>query len=227
MKSGIGIIAAVFLFVLWLSGCENSSSSSLGGSNKPIVCLGDSLTEGYGASKPGEVDKSKSYPAFLQGKIKAPVVNAGISGDTAADGLARLERDVLSKDPQMVIILLGGNDFLGQKSANESKADLKAILDKVRAEGRIIYLACFIGDSDWEESYLEYIPNNLIPEITVFINDYKRIFAELRSENPDIGYISNIWIGIDRQHMSDPIHPNAEGYKKIADNIFSVIKSNF
>ena len=217
-------VALVFL-ALGIIGCDSGTSSP--GTdpveNKTIVCFGDSLTEGYGASKPGAVDKSKSYPAFLQEKVKAVVINSGKSGDTTSDGLARLEKDVLSKNPDIVIILLGANNFLNRESASSTKNDLKTIIDKVKNENRKIYLVSFVGDSTWEEAYLKIIPDILAPSVKNIIDEYKNIYLQLSSENKDIELIQNIWTGIDYTKMSDPIHPNADGYKIIADNIFNAI----
>ena len=218
----------ILALVIGFYGCDSgTSTTTVDNTAKPIVCLGDSLTEGYGASQQGAVDKSKSYPAFLQKKVRVPVINAGISGDTSSGGLARVERDVLSKDPQIVIILLGGNDFLPprMRPASETKKDLQDIINKLRDENRKIYLASFIGDERWETSYLEMIPGVALPNLVALLNEYKTIYAELRSENTDIGYITNIWNGIENKHMSDPIHPNAEGYSKMADTIFAAIDS--
>jgi len=215
--------AIIMIFVLALAGCGAATPPSNTQKPGPMVCLGDSLTEGYGASKPSEVDKSNSYPAFLQKKVKLTVINAGISGDTVGGGLARVDKDVLAKDPQLIIILLGANDFLKFRPTGEAKRDLQAIINKVKDKSRKIYLASFIGDAAWETLYLETFPI-ITPVIIALLADYKKIYAELRSENTDIEYISNIWKGIGRNQMSDLIHPNAEGYRIMADNIFAEIK---
>ena len=228
LKEDIKKTAVIFLLVFGIIGCDTGNSPSVtppaAPNNKPIVCLGDSLTEGYGASSPGAVDKSNSYPAFLQKKVSIQVINAGISGDTSADALARTARDVLSNDPQLVIILLGGNDFLRRRDAEQAKKDLQAIIDMVRGGGREVYLASFIGDAAWEAAYLELIPDILNSGVIELLGGYKKIYAELRAKNTDIGFIPNIWAGIDSTNMSDPIHPNAKGYNKMADNIFNEIK---
>jgi len=228
MKRAI-IKAMILILVLVLAGCEAETPPSNTKKTGPMVCLGDSLTAGYGASKPSEVDKSNSYPAFLEKKVTLNVINAGISGDTASGGLARVDKDVLANDPQVVIILLGANDFLKFKPAtvSETKINLQAIIDKVKSEDRKIYLASFIGDAAWETSYLQTFPAIITPDIIALLASYKKIYAELWSENPSLGQISNIWKGIGKDQMSDPIHPNAEGYGIMADNIFSVIKPYF
>jgi acyl-CoA thioesterase-1 len=226
MKRATGKLI-IMILILALSGCEDATiPSNPPQETGPLVCFGDSLTEGYGASKPSVVDKTKSYPAFLQNKVKITIINAGISGDTASGGLKRVKEDVLAENPQMVIILLGANDFLNLKPrpASETKKDLQAIINKVKTDSRKIYLASFIGDDAWEASYLETFPAILISDRIALLADYKKMYAELCSENTDIGEISNIWKGIGRNQMSDLIHPNAEGYSIMADNIFADIK---
>jgi acyl-CoA thioesterase I len=221
--------AIIIILILAFAGCgsETSTPNTPITPNTPktgpIVCLGDSLTEGYGASEPSKVDKSNSYPAFLQKKVKVNIINAGISGDTSGGGLARADKDVLSYDPQLVIISLGANNFLRLKPASEAKRDLQALINKIKNEDRKIYLASFIGDAAWQDSYLQTFPI-MPPGILALLEDYRKIYDELRSENKDIGYISNIWKGIGKNQMSDPIHPNAEGYSIMADNIFDEIR---
>ena len=191
---------------------------------KPIVCFGDSLTEGYGAGGIGRVDRSRSYPAFLQRNVSMPVVNAGISGDTTAGALARLESDVLSKDPQMVIILLGANDFFQRRPMAQAKANLQEIIDRTRKEDRIIYLVSFLGDSDWETSILNSIAGIFLTDYSALLPQYRRMFDELISENSDLRFIPNIWTGVWGTHMSDLIHPNASGYERIAQIIYEAIR---
>jgi len=220
--------AIILILVLLLVGCEAATPPLNTQKTGPIVCLGDSLTEGYGASKPSEVDKSNSYPAFLEKKVTIKVINAGITGDTASGGLARVDKDVLANDPQLVIILLGANDFLptSLRPASETKKDLQAIINKVKSEERKIYLASFIGDQTWEDSYLKIFP--IMPTgIIALLEDYRKMYNELWSENPGLGQISNIWKDIGENQMSDLIHPNANGYSIMADNIFSIMKPYF
>jgi acyl-CoA thioesterase I len=223
------IKATILILVLVLVGCEAAIPPPfIIKKTGPVVCLGDSLTEGYGASKPYKIDKSNSYPAFLEKKVTIKIINSGITGDTASGGLARVDTDVLAYDPQVVIISLGANDFLppSLRPASETKKDLQAIINKVKSEDRKIYLASFIGDAAWEASYLETFPI-IPPDLIALLADYKKIYAELWSENPGLGQIPNIWKGIGKNQMSDPIHPNAEGYGIMADNIFSVMKPYF
>src|SRR4051812_28128415 len=102
------------LFLLWTSGtlwCADASTTTGGsGPRGRVVVLGDSITAGYG------LDLEQAYPALLQQKIDAArlpftVVNAGVSGDTTADGLRRVDW-VLSAGADVLIVALGGNDGL-------------------------------------------------------------------------------------------------------------------
>jgi acyl-CoA thioesterase-1 len=219
------LLLAITISSLTIIGCKNGTTDN---DNGVIVCFGDSLTEGYGATTPGIVDKTKSYPAFFQNKVKSTVVNAGKSGDTSAQGRSRMNNDVLSKNPKIVIIEFGANDFFTKRSANEAKADLQAIINALKGGDRKIYLASFLGDAGMESSFKTVVVNNLLAmtgaEFDNLLSAYKTMFSELESANSDIGYISNFWTGIWGISMSDYIHPNATGYATMANNIFTVME---
>jgi acyl-CoA thioesterase-1 len=102
----IFILAAFSFFILT---CDNGNSENY--NTETLICFGDSLTAGYGATTPGIDDKTKSYPAYLQNKLNIPVINSGVSGNTTSQALARLNKDVIMKKPKIVIIELGANDF--------------------------------------------------------------------------------------------------------------------
>jgi acyl-CoA thioesterase-1 len=141
-KIWLGMLVMVLVFGLTVVGCNDGSTN---GNSKDItlVCLGDSLTAGYGATTPGVDDKSKSYPAYLQKKANITVINAGVSGDTTAQGLARVDSDVLSHNPDIVIILLAGNDVGSGVPISTIQANLQSIINKVANGNRKIFLAQF------------------------------------------------------------------------------------
>jgi len=203
---------ACVLFMIF-AGCSNSYQDGT------IVCLGDSLTEGYGAVTPGVVDKSKSYPAYLRDKVNIPVINAGVSGDTSAQGLARVDTEVLSKNPKIIVIILGAND-LGRGIT--TKDNLQSIIDKVNDGNRKIYLAKF---------YTEAVARALANSIgftdyafqTALIDQYDNLFNSLAAEN-NLTLIEDIWNGVWGINMSDLVHPNAKGYEIMANNIFKVLQ---
>ena len=133
-----------------------------------LVCFGDSLTAGYGAAKPGEDDRTKSYPAFLQErfdgeKINILAENAGVSGDTTGMGLLRVENDVLAKDPGIVIIQFGANDLFktvleGANLLSTTESNLQGIIEKVNDGKRKIYLVKFYTEPVAKEMVLNLYP---------------------------------------------------------------------
>ena len=163
-----------------------------------IICFGDSLTYGTGAGK--EMD----YPSQLSTMIARPVINAGVSGDTTARALQRLERDVLSKSPDLVLITLGGNDLKNGVARDIAFENLQTIVDSIQKTGARV----------------------IIGGIRFPIRDrgFGRAYQELADETGAV-LIPNIFEGImgNRKLMSDPIHPNDAGYKKIADRFYEVI----
>ena len=91
-----------------------------------IIAFGDSLTEGKGAGK------KRAYPAILSEKLGVPIFNQGISGNTTEDGLKRLKRDVLDHDPKIVLMGLGGNDFLHKRDKDATFDNLRQMIKAVQ-----------------------------------------------------------------------------------------------
>ena len=257
-KFWLGISVLVMVFATAVSGCDNGlinddsgnygnnnsigSTGGSGGKDITVVCLGDSLTAGHGATKKGVDDPTNSYPAYLQKKVSAnvTVVNKGVTSDTTKKGLDRVKRDVLSYDPDVVIILLGANDFIlgddlrpisvsipislhipGSTHFDTTKGNLKEIIDEINKgkENRKIFLVKF-----YSKEMERKLPFVLLP---YYINGYNGMFTEL-AKLPNVTLIGDIWTGIwgVPEYMSDNIHPNAEGYKIMADHIYKVVKSH-
>ena len=166
--------------------------------NQTIICFGDSLTYGTGAGK--EMD----YPSQLATMIGKPVINAGVSGDTTVRALQRLERDVLAKSPDLVLITLGGNDLKNGVGRGVAFDNLKTIIDSIQETGARV----------------------IIGGLSFPIRDrgFGRAYQELADETGAV-LIPNIFEGImgNRKFMSDPIHPNDAGYKKIAKQFYEAI----
>jgi acyl-CoA thioesterase-1 len=204
----IMVIAAIFSILFMAYVTTGGQVFAEDASNvETIVCLGDSLTAGANATVLGKDDKSKSWPAFLQNKVNIPVINAGVSGDTTAKGLARVKKDVLSKNPGIVIIVLGINDKLQKIPLATTKKNLQKIIDMVNDGKRKIYLAKWY--IDWNEQSIN-------------------MFNTLASSN-NIELIENIWEWDDvwevKENMSaDGNHPNAKGYEILADKFFNALK---
>lgn len=159
---------------------------------RTIVCLGDSITAGVG-SGPGE-----AYPDLLAARLGTEVLNAGESGDTAAQGLARLD-GVLAEDPWMVIVELGGNDILRQVPPEQTERALRRILDRLLS-ARVVPVLVEV-DAPFGARHAEI---------------YERLGDEYHVPVVEdaIGEILR-----DRALKSDTVHPNAEGQKVLAKAI--------
>ena len=213
------------MVLIALAGCDIGSTSNGASNNQggggPLVCLGDSLTAGYGAATPGREDKTKSYPAYLQNKVRIPVINAGVSADTTSQGLARVDIEVIPYDPQIVIILLGANDFGRGIPITAVRDNLQKIITKINNGKRMIYLAKFYTEEIAREMGNQYGLTDYIVQ-TVIINQLDSMYNTLASEN-NIILIEDIWHGVWGVHMSDAVHPNARGYEIMADNIINIL----
>lgn len=184
------------LLLLLLAACR-SKVPNLDSPGKTIVCLGDSITAGVG-SGPGE-----AYPERLAGKLGVDVINQGVSGDTAAQGLTRMDQ-VLTDDPWLVIVELGGNDILQQVPAEQTERALRQIVEKLLA-ARVV---------------------PVLVEVDAPLGaSYKAIYGRLGEAYhvPVVeGAIGKILR--DRDLKSDTVHPNAEGQKVLADAIADEIR---
>lgn len=164
---------------------------------KTIVCLGDSITAGVGVG-PGE-----AYPDLLAKELGVEVVNAGVPGDTAAQGLARLRR-VLDEDPWLVVVELGGNDILRRMPPEETEQALRTLLDRLLA-AHVVPLVVEV-DAPFAASYRAVFDH--------LEKDYPIVF-----EDEALGEILR-----DRSLKSDEIHPNALGQQKLAQALREAIE---
>jgi lysophospholipase L1-like esterase len=168
-------------------------------SSEVIVMLGDSLTAGAGAS-PG-----KSWPELISEKLGKPIISAGISGDTTGGGLARLQRDVIARNPGTVILCLGGNDLLRRVPGPEILSNLEKIIEQCQDQGAMVLFAGVQG----------------LPLFSSFGSEYKAL-----ARKRGVIYVPNILGGIltNRKLMADQIHPNSEGYEIMADRVVNALR---
>jgi lysophospholipase L1-like esterase len=164
-----------------------------------IVCFGDSLTEGVGA------EAGESYPDQLERRIGRPVVNAGVSGDTTGSALARLDSDVLARDPRIVLITLGGNDLMQGVPPEEALANLERIVESIHGRGALVVVG---GVS-----------------LSLVDRGYGGVYEELRERTGClvIGNVLDDIIGRPAL-MSDRIHPNGKGYAVMAERFHDVVE---
>ena len=125
----LGVTGASYFFFF-----RDPSFVDLPRGGKTIIALGDSLVEGVGASY------DKDFVALLSVRLGVPIVNVGVGGDTAGTALDRLERDVLSRDPRIVIVLLGGNDALRRLPVATTFSNLGLLIDRVHEAGAGVLL---------------------------------------------------------------------------------------
>ena len=171
--------------------------------------LGDSLTAGLG------LVESQSFPALLQQKVDADgykfeVVNAGVSGDTTAGGLRRMQW-ALEGDVRVLVIALGGNDGLRGLSVAEMKNNLDEIITQARERG----IVCILAGME--------APPNFGPEYTAAFRTAFRDVA-LKNRVLFLPFLLDKVAGQPALNQADGIHPNAQGAAIVAENVWAVLR---
>ena len=173
-----------------------------------ILDLGDSLTAGYG------LPEGEAFPARLEAwlgrrGIAAQVVNAGVSGDTTAGGLARLDW-ALADRPDLVILALGGNDALRGIDPAAVRANLDKMIREVAAAGAKVLLLGMLARPNWGEAYRSAF-DRIFPDLarTYHVPLYP-FFLEGVAMNPEL-------------NQADGLHPNARGVAVLVDRIGPVV----
>ena len=174
-----------------------------------IVAFGDSLTAGLGLTA------AESYPSILQKRLetdgyKYEVVNAGVSGDTSAGGLRRIDW-ALEGDVRFLILELGANDFLRGQPVSEMKKNLGRIIERVKARGVKVLLAGM------------YAPTNTGAD---YQREVQAAFQSLAKEYdvPLIPFFLDRVAGVESLNQGDGIHPNAEGTKIVAETVYQSLR---
>ncbi|MDF2434149.1 MAG: acyl-CoA thioesterase [Mucilaginibacter sp.] len=178
-----------------------------------ILFLGDSLTAGYGLHNTA----IESFPARIEQKINAAkleynVINAGLSGDTSGGGLNRIAY-WLSRPVSIFVLELGINDIIRGISPQTIFRNLQAIIDKVKARYPNVKIA-LMG-----MRIPAFIPST-------FAVQFNAIYLKLANDNQAafVPFFLDGVAGKSQFNLPDRLHPNAEGYKVIADNVWPVIK---
>ena len=173
-----------------------------------VIVLGDSITAGYG------LDASESYPSLLQQRLTAHdvrIINAGLSGDTTAGGLRRLDW-LLKGKCDVLVVALGANDGLRGVPVAETASNLKAIIRKTKArfpQARIIVAGMLV-------------PPNMGPE---YSERYRAVFTEVATETGAklLPFLLEGVAGVAALNQADGIHPTATGQQKIAELLAPVL----
>ncbi|HYS17346.1 MAG TPA: arylesterase [Candidatus Binatia bacterium] len=175
-----------------------------------VVALGDSLTAGLG------VAADEAFPARLQARLRHEgyayrVVNAGVSGDTTAGGLRRVDW-VLRANPEIVIVALGANDGLRGQSPQAMRANLEAIVARLQASGARVLLAGM------------RLPPNYGAEFT---KEFEAVFPAV-ARRAKIALVPFLLDGVaadPRLNQPDGIHPTAAGHQRIADHVWPYLRA--
>ncbi len=193
--------ALLFLASL-LVGCGGSSDSltPLSG-DAVILAFGDSLTFGTGTTL------DKSYPAVLQELSGRKVVNAGVSGELSAQGLARLPGLLDAHRPDLLILIHGGNDILRKKSLEQAADNLRKMIALARAKGAEVVMMA--------------VPN---PTLILSPADFYASVAGETGVPIEIDALADILQF--PSNKSDTIHPNARGYRKMAESLHALLQEH-
>lgn len=174
-----------------------------------IVILGDSLTAGLG------LDPDQAFPALLQKRIDAEghryeVVNAGVSGDTTAGGLRRLEW-AIDGDTRVLVLALGGNDGLRGLPVRDTRRNLEEIIARAQKRGITVVLAGMEAPPNYGAAYTD---------------EFRRIFSDL-AKTPNVVFIPFLLegvAGVPALNQRDGIHPNPEGARAVERLVWTALE---
>ncbi|MFA5081031.1 MAG: arylesterase [Hydrogenophilaceae bacterium] len=185
---------------LLLAACSRAPSLPSLGPDDVVLAFGDSLTAGVGVA-PGQ-----AYPAQLAGLIGRRVVNAGVSGETTAEGLERLGAQLDEYNPRLLLLCLGGNDMLRRVPTETTAANLRTMVRMARDRGVAVVL---IG----------------VPQPSL-LGGAPAFYASIAKEF-DLAYEDEIFDDVlhDRQLKSDTIHANAAGYRQVAERLAELLRA--
>ena len=199
-----------FLLVGLGCACVRSGPAQERWERPAVVFLGDSLTEGQG------VAREESYPALLEVRMRAqsfvfPVVNAGVSGDTTDQGMARLG-PILERPVAVLFVELGVNDALRfRRPAAEIRANLERIVERgLGAHARVVLAGM-------------KLPFSLPPQ---YRREFEEIYPAVARERalPLVPFLLEGVGGNPSLNLGDGLHPNAAGYRRVADVVWPVLE---
>jgi acyl-CoA thioesterase I len=214
-------LCVLVLACIYLVGCTKQSAPAPESAPSPvagvqsttslpkIVAFGDSLTAGLGLSA------KETYPALLQERLRQDgyhyeVVNSGVSGDTSAGGVRRIDW-ALDGDVRFLILELGANDFLRGQPVGETRKNLAEIIDRAQSKNVKVLLAGMLAPTNAGREYQEQIRN---------------MFTDLAREKGVtlIPFFLQGVGGVEWLNQRDGVHPNAAGAKIVAETVYKYLK---
>jgi acyl-CoA thioesterase I len=199
MKVGFALMLLILMLGLgvWFFVSGGGDVRNYPPKNTRIVAFGDSLVFGQGSTE------GNDFVSRLSAKAERPIVNLGVSGNTTGDGVIRMD-EVTKLDPGLVLLLLGGNDTLRRIPIGTTEANLRTLIESFQSHGAVVVLIGVRGGifgSEREDMY-EHVAN-----------EYGAVYVE------DI--LDGILLKPELMH--DGIHPNDQGYEKIAERLNEVL----
>ncbi len=192
----VAILGILTLF--WASFARDASIENYPSSGTDIIAIGDSLTKGVGATE------GNDYVSVLSKKIDRPIINLGVSGETTETALSHLS-ELNKYDPQVVIVLLGTNDFNTEVPLSETLDNLSKIIEFIHARGSIVLL--------------------VTPPYSDAHEAYENAFSELAAKH-QVAHVRRV---VETRAQSgllvDELHPGDLGYKLLAEHIAPVLKA--
>ncbi|MDQ5893282.1 MAG: acyl-CoA thioesterase [Patescibacteria group bacterium] len=187
--------AILVIFGVWFFFFKNNESEIINRNSRgtSIVAFGDSLINGVGSTE------GSDFVSLLSERIDQPIINLGVNGNTTVDGLARINK-ALDEDPKIVILLLGGNDYLKKVPIDETFKNLELMVKAIQKQGSMVLLLGVRG--------------GLLTDI------FAERFEEFAASH-GVAFVPNVLDGLiaKNKYMSDAVHPNDAGYEKIADKV--------
>ncbi len=196
------IIITLFITLILLTFSNKSTKMHTPLTHNTILAFGDSLTYGHGAND------DESYPARLSSLSGLKVINAGISGETSSDGLQRLPELLEDESISLMILCFGGNDILREQSMDSLKNNLKTMIEMAKTKEIEVLLIT-------------------VPNLNLFGLSPLDLYKEVAKEE-SVPFLSGLFTEIlnNPALKSDQIHPNALGYKLMADKIYKNLVEN-
>jgi acyl-CoA thioesterase-1 len=194
------LILILFLITLQFANAKDTT----------ILFLGDSLTEGLGVTKENAFPKLVETMIQTELKKDVTIINAGVSGSTTSDGLDRLKW-YLKKKPSLIFLALGANDGLRGLDLKQSQGNLEEIIKYAQESNAKVLLAGML------------IPPNYGPQ---YSENFRKMYEQLKDKYKlkSMPFLLDQVAGNKNLNQRDGIHPNEQGHKIIAKNVFEFIK---
>jgi acyl-CoA thioesterase-1 len=205
LRRQVSGLLLIFMTLICLAGCGDDATYQPLPAGTRVLAFGDSVTHGLGASA------GEDYPTRLAIATGWRVINAGLSGDTAREAKERIHASLEQHSPELVIIELGGNDFLRKRPSSTVKQDLREIIQASETSGAVTVLVAVprlsllragigaLADSPIYEELADETGVLLIPDV----------FSEVLSN---------------KALLSDQIHPSAQGYQVLTDGFVASLR---